>query len=294
MTVYIVIPVHNRFEKTRDCLRSLQQQKEDDFTIVVVDDGSTDETKEMIRNEFPQVVLLSGSGNLWWVGAVNKGLRYVMSVCKLEDYILILNNDLVVLSDYITNLLRAAQSKPNAIIGSVETTEKSPNIIKNGGYDVKWNTAKNTIINKGKNLGEFPNHFLMPVSKLTGRGTLFPSTVFREVGLYDCDHFKQCGDTELTSRALLQYGYDLFVSYDAVVISCMDENDNINARSYYTLAEFKEYFFGIKSHHNIKDHYWFARKVAPNKLWFFRFVSLEFIRNVYHFISRLRLFNLKY
>lgn len=290
MTVYIVIPVHNRRNMTRDCLSSLECQAEQEFAVIVVDDGSTDGTSEMIRQEFPDVVLLSGNGDLWWVGAINLGIRYVMQMCGPEDLVLTLNNDLVVSPNYIGSLLHAAQSRPDAIIGSVETTEESPRTIKNGGYHVNWVTAKNTIMNKGRKLDDFPPNYLLAVPKLTGRGTLFPTKVFRKVGLYDDVHFKQCGDMELPSRAHLKHGYQLFVCYDSVVISRAQTNDSVNSCSHYTVAQVKEYFFGIRSHYNIKDHYWFAHNIAPNRLWFLRFVTLELLRNVYHFVSRLRLF----
>jgi GT2 family glycosyltransferase len=285
--VYIVIPVHNRKEFTRGCLNSLQQQDIEDFTIIVVDDGSTDGTSEMIREVFPDVILLQGDGDLWWVGSINKGIRYTLSVCQPEDYILVINDDLVVHPDYLSSLLSVAKRHPKSIVGSVETTSDQPQIIRSGGSRVNWKTAKNNVLNQGRCLDEFPEGFVVEISKLTGRGVLFPSQVFREVGLYDNDHFKQCGDAELPTRAGLKFGYSLLVSYDAVVVSCLGDKDSINEYQYYTISDAKEYFWGIKSHFNLKDHYWFARKIAPNWLWFIRFAILEFLRNVYHFVIRL-------
>ena len=42
--LYVVIPVFNRWRYTRACLESLRQQTSQAFRVVVVDDGSTDET----------------------------------------------------------------------------------------------------------------------------------------------------------------------------------------------------------------------------------------------------------
>lgn len=98
--IFIVIPVYNRKALTRGCLYSLQQQTDNEFRIIVVDDGSTDGTDKMIQNEFPNITLLKGDGNLWWTGAVNKAVQHVLSECQLEDYILLLNDDLVVPPDY--------------------------------------------------------------------------------------------------------------------------------------------------------------------------------------------------
>lgn len=289
MKIYIVIPVYNRRKRTRRCLESLRQQNNKNFSVVVVDDASTDGTGDMIQQDYPEVTLLKGNGDLWWVGSTNLGIRYILGDCDPDDYILTLNDDLVVKPNYIDSMFRAATSKPHAIIGSVETTSESPTTIKNGGYHVNWITAKNTVMNQGKELEEFPDGFMLPIPKLTGRGTLFPTRVFREVGLYDNVHFKQCGDMELPSRAHLKYGYPLFINYDAVVISAVGDKKDVNTCSHYTLMQIGEYFFDIRSHFNVKDHYWFARNIAPNWFWFIRFVTLEFMRNVYHFVSRLRL-----
>ena len=50
--ISIVIPVHNRRELTRNCLLSLQKQTYKNFSVIIVDDGSTDGTSEMIQKEF--------------------------------------------------------------------------------------------------------------------------------------------------------------------------------------------------------------------------------------------------
>ncbi len=289
--IYIVIPVFNRKSLTRGCLASLRNQNYSDFTVIVVDDGSTDGTSEMIREEFPDVVLLHGDGDLWWVGSINKGIQHALDVCQADDYILVINDDLTVSPNYLSNLLATAHQHEGAIIGSVETTMDAPRTIKSGGGRVNWATAKYSRLNKGQNLDEFPNGFAVEVSKLTGRGTLFSSQVFRDVGLYDNLHFKQCGDTELPVRAKLKNGYKLVVSYDAVVVSHVSKKSDINSQQRYTIRDARQYFFDLRSHYNLKDHFWFAYKVAPNAFWFARFVTLEFLRNVGHFVLRLRFLN---
>lgn len=289
--IYVVIPVHNRKNITRRCLASLQKQDTNHFTVIVVDDGSADGTSEMIRAEFPDTILLQGDGDLWWVGSINKGIRFALNQCDSEDHILSLNDDLIIKRNYISTLMNAAREYPNAIIGSVETTMDSPDTIKSGGILVNWNTAKRKVINKGRQLDEFPPGFLVQVDRLTGRGTLFPARVFKEVGLYDEVHFRQCADTELPVRANFKAGYPLFVIYDAVVESYPGDNKNINQRGTFTFSDIGEYFFGIRSNFNLKYHYWFARNVSPNPAWFIRYFVLDLIRTVGHFFVRFEVLN---
>lgn len=286
--VWVIIPVHNRRDFTHDCLASFEQQDSDSFKVVVVDDGSTDRTGEMIRQEFPNTIHLMGDGNLWWVGSINKGIRYALDVCEEDDLILIINDDLVVLPDYVSSLLKAAQLNPGSIIGSVETVNNAPRTIKSGGVTVNWHIAKRKVLNQGESLDHFPRGHTVAVDRLTGRGTLFPSQAFRDAGLYDEVHFKQCGDTELPVRANFNHGYPLLVSYDAVVISYPGKKNSINDKERYVLSDSREYFFGIRSHFNLIDKYWIASNIAPNKAWFARYYFFNAGRILGRFVTRLR------
>jgi GT2 family glycosyltransferase len=286
--IYIIIPIHNRKGMLKTCLECLQKQDMQDFSIIVVDDGSTDGTDQMVQREFPNVILLVGDGNLWWAGSINMGIRHALNICHPEDYILTLNDDLIVLPDYLGKILNAAKLNPSTIIGSVETTIDHPNIIKSGGTKINWLTAKVKILNTEKKLDDFDKGYLVEVSELTGRGTLFPSEVFRKVGLYDDIHIKQCADTELPIKASFKFGYKLLVCYDANVISYPANRSDINSKDYYTLSDATEFFFSIKSHFNLINRYWIARSIAPGKFWFARYLLLSIFRIIGRFVIRMK------
>jgi GT2 family glycosyltransferase len=242
----------------------------------------------MVRREFQDVALLQGDGNLWWTGAINLGINFALQNSRDGDYIILLNDDLVVDSDYISNFLSAAHIKPNSIIGSVEVIEDAPNIITSGGVLVNWRNAKIRVLNRGKRLDSFPGDHLEPVSILPGRGTLYPVSVFKKVGLFDDRHFQQCGDIELPRRAFLS-GYELFVYYGAVVKTVVDNvnTENINSKASYSLKDFTRYFFDIRSNFRIRYRYSFSRSSSANPFSSFTYFLCDMTRVTSHFISRL-------
>ena len=91
-SIYSLVPVHNRKSVTLRCLAALDRQVDlPKLTIVVIDDGSTDGTSEAIQAEYPQVVVLKGSGNLWWTGAIRMGMEYAYS--QGANFFIWLNDD---------------------------------------------------------------------------------------------------------------------------------------------------------------------------------------------------------
>ena len=73
--IAVVVPVHNDWLHTKECLAQLRKLNRLPDEIIVVDDGSTDETAFALARDFPHVLRLVGDGNLWWTGCMNLGAR---------------------------------------------------------------------------------------------------------------------------------------------------------------------------------------------------------------------------
>ena len=130
--IYIVIPVHNRKAYTLGCLADLTKQTLTEKRVIVVDDGSTDGTAELVARQFPDVIILTGNGSLWWAGAMNFGIRYVLDKLTpdVDDFILALNDDIQVRPDYLASLLTAYQANlPLYSWLSISRCKASPHII---------------------------------------------------------------------------------------------------------------------------------------------------------------------
>jgi GT2 family glycosyltransferase len=284
--IYVVVPVYNRKSYLERFLVCMRRQTFKNCEIVVVDDGSTDGTSELITEQFPEVKLLWGDGNLWWTGAINMGIRYAMAQASTADAVLVINDDLEVNPDYLEILYGLYKSMPRTLIGSVIVDIENPDLIHNGGVIVNMLTAKFTILNHKKKLSEFEKDHYVEVSLLSGRGTLIPIQVFYEIGLFDEKHFQQGGDTELPVRAR-HSGYLLIASYGAIVKSHMDGTYGINTSESYSLKDFIAYFFSIKSSFRLKERFFFSLNTAKNPFYFFIFFLFDLFRIIGHFILRL-------
>lgn len=283
--IFVIIPVHNRKPLTKNCLLSLAKQNNKNFRVIVVDDGSTDGTSEMIAGEFSEVALLHGDGNLWWTGAMNAGLQYVLSVCKSNDHVLALNDDLIVPKNYIAALTKLAIRFPNTLIGSVITDINDNDTILSGGSKVNWWNAKRSNLDVGKKRSSFPAGFYNEVSTLTGRGVLIPTRVFQEIGLYNERHYKHYGDTEIPKRAE-KAGFRLIVSYDAVVYShpLREVNDKK-----YRLLDVGRYFWSTRSNADLRVRFWLAYDNSSNILQGTIYLFFDLARVMFHFVRGLRL-----
>ena len=287
-TVYVVTPVFNRKTLTQRFLSCLALQSYPHVQPIIVDDGSTDGTGEMIRERFPDTVVIQGTGDLWWTGGTNAGLEHVLGVASNEDFVLIINDDLEFDRDYIDQLVTYASNNPRTLVGSVVVDIEKPDVIWDGGRITNWFTAKDRILYQGRPLKDFPPNHAQEVSQLTGRGMLAPVTVFKEIGLYDARHFKHRGDTEFPVRASLR-GYKQIIYYGALVKSHVDNTFEFDIKDVYYLSDIKRYFFDFRSSFWIKFRFFFALKTARNPVQFISFLTCDMIRITVHFLKRLRL-----
>lgn len=92
MTLSIIILSWNTKDLTRNCLRSIFNNVRDiDFEVIVVENGSSDGSADMVEKEFPQVKLIRNSENLGFTKGNNQGFK-----ASGGEYILFLNSDTIV------------------------------------------------------------------------------------------------------------------------------------------------------------------------------------------------------
>jgi GT2 family glycosyltransferase len=267
--IWIIIPVHNRRDQTLRCLESLYRQTFKEIRIIVVDDGSIDSTSTIVAKEYPDVILLQGSGNLWWTGATNVGIRYVLKIASNDDYILLLNNDTVLPDNYLQAMLNSAKEYPHCLIGSVAIDDRDKSTIVDGGVCINWFTAKFTYLNKGLSYDSVSQ--ILPKSQsvdvLSGRGTLVAVDVFKEIGLFNEDRLPHYNaDYEFAARAN-KSGYNLIIDYNCLLYANIQTTGINNQRKkIITWRDFFRSFHSMRSTNNLKYRWNFAYLACPRLL----------------------------
>jgi GT2 family glycosyltransferase len=96
VTIHIVLPVHDRIEITRQFVTALNTQHYSDWSLLLVDDGCTDGTVEMVRARIDtaRLQVLKGDGTLWWAGALQLAFRHLRAASLgKDDQVLLINDD---------------------------------------------------------------------------------------------------------------------------------------------------------------------------------------------------------
>jgi GT2 family glycosyltransferase len=127
--VWAVVTNWNGLDDTTECLNSLLASTYDALEVVVVDNGSTDESPDAIARRFPSVAMVRTGVNDAVTAAYNAGVQYGLD--HNADYILMLNNDIKLSSDMTELLVKAAEDDPS--IGMV-----TPKIYYYDTPDVIW------------------------------------------------------------------------------------------------------------------------------------------------------------
>lgn len=259
--LHLVITDFNGVDQTRRCLQALRASHCRDFTILVVDHGTDGQTREILQRDYPDVIRVEGSPDLWWTGATNLGIRAALA--RGARAVMLLNNDSYVTPETIGLLLELAQDQPDAIIAPIQRD---------------WCSGEITCISpRSRFLLGFPTVHgprrltpamaaqpLLPVRLISGgRGAILPAGVLARLGLFDAETLPHYGaDHDFYLRAR-RHGIPLYVATGAVVD--IDNTRTTSADRPETLSwrAFLRTLRDTRSHRNVRDVAALFRKHYP-------------------------------
>ncbi len=260
--VEVVFPVFNRRELTLQCLRSLARQNTDclDIGVVMVDDGSSDGTSEAVAEQFPDVEVIMGDGNLWFTEGTNVAIRHALE--RDPDYVLMINDDQVFDEDAIRYMVETAEKGEKRVVGSLLLLWDQPHKL----FQVApvWDTW----------IGSWRHWYQQTVwtiptkpwrvGLIVGNCVLVPARAFREHGLMNEKRYPNFGDAEFTPR-LRKAGWELVIDPRARVFC--QPNTSPPAVSKLTIKQkFNDLFVDLKKVQNLRRRFYAYWDSAPSKL----------------------------
>jgi len=269
MKISIVIPVHNRQVCTHNILNQiyaqlLQGKDLENISVIVVDDGSTDGTKELIQRHFPTVHLLEGDGSLWWTGAIVKGMEYA-AVNLNTDYVVWMNDDISIADDLLSNLLSLCSSSKyrETIIGG---------IVRDKTYS-EWIVYSGLRCGKPiRHINDFSSSTELDVDTLSGNIVVIPKAVIDKIGMPDANKFPHHGGDYEFIRLAKENGFRVISSIQLQAVTDYKVTDFIRYMPYWmqwylqpSKSQRREIIKGlkdIKSNQNI----WLFVNIANRKL----------------------------
>lgn len=199
--VCVVVLNWNNGPDTAECLRSLEQLEYPALSIMVVDNGSTDDSVSRLREEHPDVDLLEARENLGYAGGNNFGLLHAME--RNPDYVLLLNNDTIVDPSSVGHLVAALETDHGVgIAGPTIYYHAQPGVIWSAGGKIDWRRGNTTLCGIGQvDEGQFGTK-PRTVDFVTGCAIMVKREVIERVGLLDERFFAYYEEVEWCVRAV--------------------------------------------------------------------------------------------
>ncbi|HMS49841.1 MAG TPA: glycosyltransferase family 2 protein [Candidatus Saccharibacteria bacterium] len=245
--IFVVIPNWNGADLIADCLKSLEAQTQTAH-IVVVDNGSVDESTEIITKQFPNIHLISLPKNTGFSGGVNTGIRYAMK--QGADAIALFNNDAVANKTWLAQLVSTLGCNPKAGIatGKLLRLDKK-HFDSTGDFYTVWAMP----FPRGRNqVDEGQYDRPEEVFGASGGASLYRTRLFEDIGLFDEFFFAYLEDVDVSFRAQL-------AGWNVQYTPTAEAYHHVSATSS-KLGKFSRY-------HYVKNFYMVYAKNMPLKLY---------------------------
>ncbi len=245
----------NTKDLMRDCISSVREHTLGvSYEIIVVDDGSTDGSVEMLRNEFPEVIVVENGANIGVAKSYNRGVAVTRG-----RYIQMLNTDMLFFQNSIKTLLDFLENHPEAAAcgGRLRNRDMSAQI-SIGSFPSFSEALVGVLFLKEVFPGSalpsrgivVPEQVQTPfeVEYLSGADMLIRKSVVDEIGFFDERFTSYCEETDFCYRVRHQTPLKLFFVPQAEIIHFGGASFK-NVREYQIKLMYSSYDKFFKKHH---------------------------------------------
>ncbi len=204
--VAAVVVNWNGKEFLEPCLDSLESATWKGLSIIVVDNDSTDGSRELVRDRYPGAILVANDENLGYAAAANAGVERAREADA--DYALLLNNDVEIAPNAVEVLVGEARRRPKAaFLGPMIYYHDRPNVIWSAGGAISYWTGDIRHLGlREEDRGQYAA--TSPVDYVTGCAVLVSLAAVERIGPMDVGYFMYNEDTDWCVRATAA-GYEV-------------------------------------------------------------------------------------
>jgi len=183
--VTVIILNRNGRQHLEYCLPSILQTDYPNFNVILVDNDSSDDSRDYMRAHFPQIPVIETGRNAGWAGGNNVGIRYARQYGA--RYVVLANNDIKVHPQWIRSCVAAFQSDPCVAFAGC-TVYGDIRAVPEEEFQKacrEWKEIRTWITD----------------DYIDGMALFIDVTVFDRIGMIDEGYFIYCEETDLETRA---------------------------------------------------------------------------------------------
>lgn len=208
LLVCIIVLNWNGLKDTLECIESIKEITYQNYKIIVVDNASANGEAHALRENCSRDIdVLLTAQNYGYTGGNNVGISYAMGKYDPE-YILILNNDIIVDPEFLTGMVNTAESDPKiGIVGAKVYFHRYPNMIQAVGAGVNMRLGKSYHIGE-RQIDQGQYNTQRSADYIMGCCMLIKREVVDKIGLLDEQFFCYWDETDFCFRCR-KAGYDV-------------------------------------------------------------------------------------
>lgn len=268
----ILIPTYRRSKELETCIESIKTNTNNNYSIVVINDGSDAGVSNLLQYKHPDVIEIKSTSDLWWTQSINTGIHYLVE--NEFNATIILNDDVTVGSEFIDSIIECNKENPESIIVSKIVDQKG-DLWAMGGF-TSWPFVGERHINS-KNQNK-------KITWSPGMGTFIPIDIIKKIGYLDDKSMPQyLSDADFGLRAI-RAGIEIIANESGVVHNNTFTTGGILNKTQLGFMDLKFLLFDFRSPDYLKARSVFIFRHAPFGL---RSISLTFrLLKIFIFLIR--------
>ena len=207
--ITVIVVNWNGKRHIEKCIRGLVQQTLEDFSIILVDNGSKDGSLELISKKYPDIKTIALNRNVGFAAANNIALKNIKS-----EYVALLNNDAFPHPQWLEKLKDAIKENPEAGSVASKMLLYSNNELIDRAGDSYTIAGAGQLRGRGASSGNY--HSREFVFGACAGAALYKTALFQDIGGFDEDFFILYEDVDLSFRSQLA-GYRCIYNPEAIV-----------------------------------------------------------------------------